>query len=81
MTACRTPLGCPKGTPENSLALTDRSRAAYEFHMRCRSVGRFPEDGIVEQNAAIIEGVLRDYANYQQARMMANMFGAGRGHG
>lgn len=58
--------GCPKGTPEQSNALSSKNRAAYRYHLKCEALGRFPADGIVEQNAGLI-ALARDMASKQQA--------------
>ena len=47
-------LGCPKGTPENPLTLSDLNREAYRHYRECRATGNFPDDPIVRRNAAII---------------------------
>ena len=47
-------LGCPKGTPENPLSLSDLNREAYRHYRECRATGSFPDDPIVRRNAAII---------------------------
>lgn len=51
---CRTQVGCPKGTPENSKALSPKNLQAYEHYRECKAVGQFPEDSIIRRNAAII---------------------------
>lgn len=59
---CRVPEisgGCPKGTPENPKTLSQQNLQAYWFHRQCKAVGRFPDDAVVMQNAAIIEDALR----------------------
>lgn len=37
--------------------LSDRSAAAVAHYQRCRAVGRFPEDDLVEEHAAVIRAV------------------------
>ena len=51
-------IGCDKGTPEEQRQLSDKNRMAYWHYLQCRAVGRFPDDPIVERNAAIIRQVL-----------------------
>lgn len=46
--------GCPKGTPEQSKALSDRNWKAWQHYQECRAVGQFPADSVVSRNAAII---------------------------
>lgn len=50
---CRTAIGCPKGTPENSNALSERNQLAYDHYKTCRATGAFPDDPIVQRNAAL----------------------------
>ena len=45
---------CPKGTPENQRDLSEQNRRAYRFHLRCKTIGRFPRDSRVEKNAELI---------------------------
>lgn len=54
---CRLHIGCPKGSPENSRALTSQNRRAYHHYLECRAVGQFPDDPIVRRNAALIRHV------------------------
>ncbi len=60
---------CPKGSPEAGRELSTRNWRAYEHYQRCRAVGRFPHDPIVEQNAAIIRKVEDEAAEYRQLKM------------
>jgi hypothetical protein len=50
--------GCPKGTPENPVALSPQNEAAWQYWRECRAVGRFPEDAWVRKNATIIQDVI-----------------------
>ncbi|QDV78087.1 hypothetical protein K2D_16930 [Planctomycetes bacterium K2D] len=59
-TPCQTDVGCPKGSPDAGIALSDRNRMAWNFNRRCKAVGRWPEDPIVEMNAAIIAAAEAD---------------------
>ena len=52
---CKTAAGCPKGSPDAGIALSDKNERAIAFHRRCEAVGRWPADPIVEMNAAIIK--------------------------
>ena len=52
---CRLPgLGCPKGTPQNPIALSEINRQALRHYHECRATGSFPDDPIVRRNAALI---------------------------
>jgi hypothetical protein len=66
---CRTPVGCPKGSPEAGIELTDQNFAAYEFHKECSAVNQWPEDAIVRRNASIIEGALASIERLRQDRL------------
>jgi hypothetical protein len=62
-------LGCPKGTPENPLSLSDVNSEAYRHYRECRATGNFPDDPIVRRNAALIraqedEAALRDRSRW-----------------
>lgn len=54
---CRTSVGCAKGTPENSKALSARNWLAYQHYTECKATGQFPDDAIVRQNAGIIHRI------------------------
>ena len=78
---------CPKipanavQIPKNAVELSERNAVAYMHYRRCKAVGRFPVDAIVERNAALIlsieEEVAADRARMGQIESMALMF-AGR---
>ncbi|MFG0240454.1 MAG: hypothetical protein ACF8CY_05330 [Gimesia chilikensis] len=76
---CRTEIGCPKGTPENSKALSPRNRQVIEFHRECEAVGNFPNDPIVRQNAALIALVDRADEVRHRAEISALVKGLARG--
>jgi len=57
---CQTAAGCPKGSPDSEVALSERNRRALVFHRRCEAVGRWPEDPIVERNAVVIQAAERE---------------------
>jgi hypothetical protein len=38
---------------EDAADLNERHRVAFRHYLRCKAVGRFPEDEIVERNAAL----------------------------
>lgn len=56
--ACQTQEGCPNGTPENPLSLSDKNRQAFRHYQECVATSHFPDDPIVRQNAAIIRAAL-----------------------
>lgn len=55
--ACELPKGCPKGTHENPIELTEENWEAYIHYQECRAVGVFPDDPIVRRNARIIRRI------------------------
>lgn len=72
---CRTKQGCPKGTPEDPKSLSPRNQKVYAHYQRCKAVGRFPDDSLVADNAAIIasieESVARQKAEEQTSYLKA----------
>lgn len=66
-------VGCPKGTPENSKALSQKNMAAYVHYKECQATGMFPDDPIVKRNAGVIRIVEDSIAD--QRREMAIMRG------
>jgi len=69
-------VGCPKGTPENPLALSAANLAAWRHYRECRATGRFPDDPLVRRNAAIICEVeeaieRRQWAEFRHAVLAA----------
>ncbi len=69
---CRTPKGCPKGSPEEPKTLTEKNQAAYQHYRECRATGQFPDDAIVRQNATTIRQLedareRRDQAEFQSS--------------
>lgn len=55
---CRTAAGCRKGTPERQLSLSVKNRRAYRHYLMCKATGKWPDDGMVRQNAGIIEAAI-----------------------
>ena len=51
---CRTPTGCPKGTPEEQRDLSPKNTQAYYHYLECKATGTFPDDGLVRYNAGLI---------------------------
>jgi len=62
---CKTPEGCPKGTPEKPNTLSAKNMQAYIHYLECKAVGNFPDDPIVRRNARLIQQVV-DHANEQK---------------
>jgi hypothetical protein len=55
---CQTAAGCPKGTPERQLSLSEKNRRAYRHYQMCKATGTWPKDGMVRRNAGIIEAAI-----------------------
>lgn len=70
---CRNHIGCPKGTPENSKALSPKNQQAYEHYRECKAVGQFPDDATVRRNAAIIAMFERLEEHKRQAEFMKGL--------
>lgn len=62
---------CPKVSPDADIALWPHNQAAYEHYLRCKAVGRFPEDSIVEANAANIAEVEATWDRENRQRVEA----------
>lgn len=61
--------GCPKGKPGGDVALWPHNEAAYNHYRRCKAVGRFPMDEVVEHNAAVIAEVEAQWDQMSRRRM------------
>jgi len=71
-------IGCPKGTPEQSRALTTENMQAYRFHKECEAVQQWPEDAVVRRNAAVIrsaESVVRRWREQETAALLKAFLG------
>lgn len=64
---------CPKVSPEAGRGLTDQNRHAYEHYQQCRAVGKFPADGIVRENAAVIRAVEDQVQSIEQQKQLLNI--------
>lgn len=54
---CRTPKGCPKGTPERPETLSPANQLCYNHYLRCRATGQWPDDALVAYHARILAAV------------------------
>lgn len=63
---CRTKRGCPKGTPELPRSLSERNLLCYRHYLRCKAVGRFPDDPLVAYHARLIMEVERECSDRKQ---------------
>ena len=67
----KVPEGAPP-VPASAVELSDRNAGAVLHYRRCKAVGRFPVDGIVEEHAAVVAHVeaeaelAREQARYAQ---------------
>ncbi len=57
LTACRTRIGCLKGTPERQKALSKMNRQCFRHYREC-AASSFPDDPLVKLNAEIIKSAL-----------------------
>jgi hypothetical protein len=60
---------CPKVSPTADIALTPENLAAYQHYQRCKAVSHFPDDSIVEANAAVISEVESQWDRMKQDRL------------
>lgn len=70
---CRTPKGCPKGTPENPRTLSPQNWLCYKHYQRCAAIGRFPDDPLVAEHAAIIQEAEREAWEQNQLDAIRSM--------
>jgi hypothetical protein len=45
--------------------LTPTNRHVLKHYLECRAVGQFPDDAIVRQNAAVLDGLYREADSYR----------------
>lgn len=63
-------MGCPKGHYSDPVELSPRNAQALDHYQRCKAVGRFPHDAIVERNAGIIRCLEDAYAKTKQDQIL-----------
>lgn len=49
---------CAKISPTSGIELNERNQQALEHYLRCRAVGKFPDDELVAEHAAIIRSIM-----------------------
>ena len=54
-TPCRTPAGCPKGTPEAMKSLTPQHEKTWTHYTKCRATGQWPDDELVREHAGLFK--------------------------
>jgi hypothetical protein len=70
---------CPKipqgadPKPENAIEPSERSLLAFQHYRRCRAVGRFPTDVLVEKDAAIIRDVWDAWEQMPMSQLIGYM--------
>lgn len=69
---CRS-TGCPKGTPENQKSLSERNRDAYVHYLKCKAVGAFPDDPIVQRNAMLISETIQSEKDRREQEFRNNL--------
>lgn len=63
---------CPKipvgaaPVPASAAEWGEKNWRAYQFHQRCKAVGRFPADAIVQRHAGLIESTLEAIRDSRQ---------------
>ncbi|MCR9231575.1 MAG: hypothetical protein NXI29_11235 [bacterium] len=75
---CKTPSGCPKGTPEKQNTLTHRNIQAYLHYLECKAVGSFPDDPIVRRNARLIQRTVDQASEKKRFEELVALMGANR---
>lgn len=75
LAACRTPRGCPKGTPENPRTLTPANWLCYNHYLRCRATGIWPADPLVQYHARILSAIEREAWEAKQIAQLQSLFG------
>lgn len=73
----------PKGSPprpESAVVLSERNLAAYWHYKQCKAVGSFPDDPIVQRNAAIIRE-LEDQARMENESLITRIIAQSIFHG
>lgn len=69
---CRTPAGCPKGTPENPKTLTPENEQALQHYREATACGFTDEerdDPLVRRNAGIIKYVTDEVERERQMKL------------
>ena len=59
--------------PAHAVELTDDNYQAWVHYQRCKAVGRFPADAIVERNAGLLRTVEEQVAREERARSVRAM--------
>ena len=78
-TPCRSCPKIPQGErphPSNAIELTDENYRVYVHYQRCKAVGRFPDDPIVEHNAGLIRTVEDRVARDEQTKLVNGIWAA-----
>jgi hypothetical protein len=68
-TACRTPQGCPKGTPESMKSLTPQHEKTWTHYKRCRATGQWPDDELVREHAGLLSTLEQQVEAMRQDRL------------
>jgi hypothetical protein len=66
---CRTPKGCPKGTPEAVKAFTPQHEKTWAHYKRCRATGQWPDDDLVREHAGILSTLEQQVESMRQERL------------
>jgi hypothetical protein len=68
-TACRTPQGCPKGTPDAMKSLTPQHEKTWSHYKRCRATNHWPDDDLVREHAGLLSTLEQQVEAMRQERM------------
>lgn len=74
--ACRTPKGCPKGTPEKPKNLSAENRFCWQHYKECRAIGLFPDDAVVRRNAALIRELEDLFERHERKKELFELMSA-----
>ena len=70
------PKECAKGSPDSGLSLNPQNLQAFLHYRECRAIGRFPEDRVVRENAAIIRMVEDEASDVKQQDVLISIMQA-----
>jgi hypothetical protein len=60
---------CPKVSQTANVGLTPENYEAVVHYQRCRAVGRFPHDSLVEHHAQVISEVIAQWERIETQRL------------
>ena len=69
-TPCRTPAGCPKGTPEAMKSLTPQHEKTWTHYTKCRATGQWPDDELVREHAGLLSSLEQQIVAMRHERLL-----------